>query len=309
MGLQFVRTTVETAYAVFPTTPGMGTQLDLFLTSDNDMTVRAQPQFSPIRDAGVGNRLIRMIPGRTLVNGKFDSYLFPSQAAYILNLAAGLTGTAPCIDLPSFTIDHLIDRDFDCGKEYRRYLGCKIGKLSLKSDMSESGWLWSFDADVVASKPATITGTDFPTPALSAYPADDPFQFFQTAGNVSINGSVRSNYQSLGVDIDNVILPFSDEHIYPSSVTWFGRTVTFTIKLRYKSPADRLLYEAGTKMAASIEIDTGTHTLTMNFGGQTLITACTDALPMGGYFTQTLAFTALMDPSLGTPTDFSATVT
>lgn len=309
MGLQFVKLTQETAYAVFPTSPATGTQLDLFLTSDNDMTVRAQPQFSPIRDAGFGNRLTRMIPGRTLVNGKFDSYLFPSQALLLMTLAAGLTGTAPCTDLPSFSIDHLIDRDVDCGKEYRRYLGCKIGKFSLKSDMSESGWLWSLDAEVVGSKPGTITGTDFPTPALSAYPADDPFQYFQTAGLVSINGATRTNYQSLSVDVDNVILPFSDENIYPSSVNWFGRTVTFTIKLRYKSPADRLLYEAGTKMPASIEINTGTHTLTLSFGNQAIITACTDALPMGGYFTQTLAFTALMDPSLGTPTDFSFTVT
>lgn len=309
MGLQFVRFTKESVYNTFPTSPPSGSQIDPFLTSDNDMTVRVMPMFSDIRDAGTGNRLIRRIPGRRKVGGAFSTYLFPSQAAYFLDLGTGLVGSAPCIDLPSFSIDHLIDRDFDCGKEYRRYTGCKFAKVSLKSDMSEGGWLWGLDADIVGSTPRTITGTDFPTPALSAYPVDDPFQFFQTAGNVSINGAVRTNYQSLSLDIANVVEPFADENIYASDVKWLGRTVTFSIKIRYKSPADRLLYEAGTKMAASIIVDNGTHALTLQFGTQTIIDSVADALPMGGFFTQTLSFTSLMDPSLGTPTDFSYSIT
>lgn len=318
MGLQFVRTTLESTFNTFPGTPPGGSQIDLFMTSDNDMTVRAQPMFSPIRDAGTGSRLVRMIPGRTKVGGGFSSFLFPSQTSYLLGLATGtatsgtggvLIGAAPCLDLPSFTIDHLIDRDFDCGKEYARYTGNKISRFNLKSDMSEGGWLWSFDAEVIGSTKRTITGSDFATPALSAYPTDDPYQYFHTAGNVSINGGVRTNYQSLSLDIQNTIEAFADENIYASDVKWLSRTITFTIKSRYKSPADRLLYEAGTKVPASIEINNGTHTITFNFGNQCIITSVTDGLPMGGIFTQTLTFTPMMDSTLSPPTDFSFTVT
>lgn len=309
MGQQYTRFTQEAAFGVFNTSPSANQQFDLYLTTDSDMTTRAEPEFTPIRDAGFGNRLIRMIQGHTKVGGNVNTYLFPSQTLFWMNIAAGLVGTAPCLNLPTFTIDHLAVRDYDCGKEYRRYLGNMISKLTLKSDSTANGWLWSVMAESMGAVPATITISDYPTPPLSAYASDDPYNFNQTLGLVSINSAVQSNYQNLTIDIANTIQAFADENIYASSVNWFGRTVTVDITLRYKSPAFRLLYEVGTKMPITLEINTGSHTLTLNFGAQCIIQKCSDVWPMGGYFVQQLSFTAMMDPTLSPPSDLAYTTT
>jgi hypothetical protein len=307
MGLQFVRLTKEVVFNTFPVTPDPIVSTDLYLPQDNAMGVRPTPVFWEIRDAGVGNRLVRRKPGRITVGGPFSTYLFPSQTAFLMDLAATLVGTPPCIGLKSFSIDHAIVRDFNCGTDFRRYTGNLFGTLNLKSDMSDAGWLWSVSGNIIGSTPRAITVTDFPIPALSSYPADDPYLYQHTAGNVTI-GSVRSNYQSLELNIANEVVPFADENVYASDVRWFGRTVTFTIKIRLKSAADRLTYEAGTTQAASIQIDNSTHSITFDFGSNVITDSVVDELPRNGYFMQTLSFTSMMDASLGTPTDLTITI-
>lgn len=308
MGLQIVRFTKETTYNTFPTTPGAGTQQYFFIPVDDAVTILPEPQFFQIRDAGVGNRVIVQNVGRVNVGGDFQTYLFPSQMAYLKTLM-DLVGTAPCLDVASFAVDRGIYlEDGACGRADRRYTGCKLGALTLSSDSTAQGSLFMLKGSVVGSTPRAITDTDLPVPALSAYPADDPYLFFQTAGKLTI-GSARTNYQSLSLSVGNVLQPFPDESKFYGRIGWFGRTVTLTAKLLYKSNADRLSYEAGTKMDASLAIDNGITTTTFDLGGNALITSLSDSLPLGDYFTQTIAITALMDRTLGTPTDFTITVT
>jgi hypothetical protein len=311
-GLQLVRLTKEVAYNTFPTSPAGGTQQDIFLPVGNAMTVRAMPQFSEIRDAGQANRKIRKNIGRTAVSGSIQSLLFPTQAAYVLDLAAGITGVAPCLDLPSFSIDNLQVLPV-CASVYRRYTGCKVGQFTITADQSEGGMYASWKADIMGSTPRTITSTDFPTPALSAFPADDPFEFFHIAGHVTIGGA-RTDIQSLQFTINNMTKSFPNEARYVSNVGWFGRDVGLSMKLLYKSNSDRQHYEQGDKQAVSIAFDTGVSTLTLNMQAVNNIDSVEDDLPLDDFFTQTLSLSALVDPAStagpgGSATDFSFAVT
>lgn len=307
MGLQAVRITQEVAYNTYPSSPATGTFTDIFLPVDDAMSVRPTPQFWQINDASQGNRPIRRNVGRTNITGTLQTYLFPSQAGLLMGLATTLTGTAPCLDLNSFTIDHAIFRDGNCAVDYRRYTGCKFGNVTLTADNTDQGCLLMFKGDVIASTPRVITVTDFPTPALSAYPADDPFLFYQTSSHFTI-GTVRTNYQSLSLSVANVLKSFMDESIYVSSVDWFGRTTNLSAKLKYKAFTDRSNYEIGTKQAASVKFDNGTHSVLFDLGGQAIFDAVSDSLPLADYFTQSISMTSLVDPSLGTPTDLTVTV-
>ena len=309
MAVQYVRLTQEVVYNAVPALPAAGTQIDLFLPESNAMSIRPEAKFWEVRDSGVGNRLVRRNVGRTSVGGAISTYLFPSQTAYLLNLATNLGTAAPCYNLPSFTVDHLIYSDVaGCATTYRRYTGCKINKLALAADMSDNGCLWSAKLDIIGSTPRVITSTDFPAPPLSAYPTDDPYLFYQAAGYLSI-GTTRTNFQSLSIDIDNVVKPFVDENIYVSSVDWFGRTIGLAAKLRYKGNADRATYEAGTKQAVSLELNNGTHTVIFGFGGQVIFDSVDDDIPLDGQMTQAIHLTSMMDSTLATPTDLTITTT
>lgn len=305
MPAQFVRLTTESTYNAYNSA---GATLDLFLPSGNAQTIRPDAKFWEIADAGVGNRLVRRNVGWTSVGGTISTLLFPSQAPALLALAATFVSSPPCYDIASFTVDHAIFLDFGCTAIYRRYTGCKISNLALSADMSDGGYPWVAKIDVIGSTPRTITSSDFATPTLGSYPADDPYLFGEAAGNVVV-GAARTNFQSLSVVVANTIGAFRDENPYASSVSWFSRRIGFGGKFRFKSNADRLLYEAGTKQAASLELNNGTHTVTFGFGGQTIIDSIADDLPMNDFDTYTLSMTSMMDGTLSPPTDLTITTT
>src|ERR1700727_472282 len=97
--VQFCRLTAEATYNTYNS---MGAVTEIFLTDDNDQTVRPMPDYYKIRDSGVGNRLVRSNVGWTGITGQIRTYLFPSQTAAILGYATTLSGS-PCLDLGSFT--------------------------------------------------------------------------------------------------------------------------------------------------------------------------------------------------------------
>lgn len=300
--VQFCRITTESTFNAYNS---MGTVIEPFLTQDNDMTVRPIPEEYIIRDAGVGNRPVRKNVGWTGVSGNISTYLFPSQTATLIGLATTLSGS-PCIDLGSCTIDHVIFDNNACGAIYRRYTGCKIGNLTLHGESTAQGQLISMSMDFIGSTPRTITVTDYPTPAFGTYPTDDPYLFLQSAGAFTI-GSTRSNYQSFDVKFANSVMALRDESLYASMITWFGRDINLGINGLLKNNTDRANYEAGTKVAASLELNTGTHTITMQFGLQVAYNTVTDNLPLANFYMQSLDMSPLMDATQSPPTDFSFT--
>jgi hypothetical protein len=308
MGLQLCRMTKETSFGVFNSA---GAHNDIFLPMGDAMTVRVDPQMWSIRDAGQGNRLIRMSVGRKNVGGALSTYLFPTQTAFMLDLSSGLTGSAPCFDLPSFTLDHIIYKDETCGIVGTRYLGCKFAEVAISCDDSDQGCLTMFKGAIIGSTAVAITLTDFPNPALSAYPADDPYQLYHTAENTGslVIGGARTNYKSLSVGIKNVLKPFGGEQRFASKVGYFGRNIDFSATLLYKGNTDRADYEAGTKKAVAVTWDNGTHTAILDLGSKVALTAVTDAFPLDDYYMQTVSGQALVDPALSPATDLTVTTT
>lgn len=313
MGYQIVRMTREVTYGVFPTgTLAAGSQQDIFLPENDAMSVRVEPKMWSIRDAGQGNRKIRMSVGRKDVSGALATYLFPTQTPFFLGLVAGLTGTPPCYRLPSFSIDHLI-YDQDCGVKGVRYLGCKFGDGTLACDNSEQGCLTSFKGSILGSTSAALTlPDDFPVPSLSAYPGEDPFQFYHTAENsglLTVN-SARHGYTSLSVGFKNVLKAFMGERRFASRVDWFGRDITLDLNFLYANGStDRADYEAGTAKAVSVKFDNGTNTALLDFGANVKIASVKDTFPLDGYYMQQVSFEPLVDGTLTPASDFVLTTT
>lgn len=307
MGLTMVRITQEAVFNTFNTGAAAGLKADIFLPSADACTVQKTPMFTPIRDAGVGNRLIRRLPGRYTVGGSLNTYLFPSQALLLTNLATEFVGSTPCLDIPSFTLDQVMLLDDNCLAIYQRTTGCKIAKLDLSADQSDSGYRMMAKMDIMGSiYNDTITVTDFPTPVFSAYPADNPFAFSDLAGNLTID-SVRTNFQSFNLSIANVLKGFPDENLYMSSIGWKGRDVTMSTKLKYKAATDRQSWNTGALHAISAEFNNGTHTVTFDLKSSNSFTAVSDSRPLDDYYTQTISAEAMVDPSA--LTDLAITVT
>lgn len=307
MGYQMVRITQEATYNVFNTSATSGQKADIFLTSGDACTVQKTPQYVPLRDSGVGNRMIKRFPGRYTVGGGLKTPLFPSQALLLTSLAANLTGSAPCYDLPSFTLDRLFFLDDSCATVYQRTTGCKIDQFTLSADMSDGGFFLMADMQIMGSKyDDTITNTDFPTQSLSAYPLDDPYLFYNLAGNLTID-TVRTKFQSFTLSIDNILKSFPDETLYVGSVGWKGRDVTWSTKLLYQTQTDRRAWNTGGLHTVSATFNNGTHSVAFNLEASNSYTSVGDSMPLDDYYTQTLSGQSLMDQASGT--DLAITVT
>ncbi len=310
MALQMVRLTEEATYNVF--NPSMTPpQLLLFLPMGDACTVQKMPQYEPIRDAGVGNRMIRRILGRYEVKGSIKTFLFPSQASLLTSWAATLVNSSPCLDLKSFTVDRAIFLDQTCTPIRQRSLGCKIDKFELTADNSDNSFLLNVNMDIIGSKyDDTITGSDFPTPSYSSYPTDNPFEFYQLAAGVSgimnINGA-RTNFQSFMLSINNMLQPFPDENLFPSYVGWFGRDVTWSARTLYKSAADRVVWNTGALVTVEAKFNNGTHAVDFNLQASNSYTSVVDSLPIDNFFTQTVSGQSLLDQS--SDSDLAITVT
>jgi hypothetical protein len=300
--MEVLRLVKEETYGVYDTTTPV--QDEIFLPVGNAFTVRTNPTFWTVTDASRGNRLVRMNVARKPVGGTLQTYGFPSQMAFLLDFAAGLVGEDPCLDLPSFSADYA-QYGAGCVPIRKRYLGNKFGGFTLRADSSDQGCILSVNADVVGSTVADIASGDLPELPLTSYPTDDPYIFFEVAGHLTIGGA-RTNFQSLEVSIANVTKSFMDENQFAQKVQYFGRTVTFNAKLLLKSDADRILYEAGTPQAVSIQFVKGSNTLTLDLQGMAKISSLADDVPLDDFATQTIGMTALVDPATGT--DFSYTV-
>lgn len=312
MGLELTRFTKEVTYGTYVTSPAGGTQFDLFLPTGDDMSVRTNVAFWEITDAGQGNRLIKKNAGRKQVSGGISTYLFPSQAPFMIALGSGLTGTAPCYDLPSFSIDHMIYLDNGCLKIGKRYVGCKFTTVDISCSDSDSDPMVMFKGGIIGSLATDITITDFPNPNLSAYPADDPYLIYNTAENTGALtiGTARHNYKNLNFSIANVVKPFGGEKRFNQLVGYFGRRVTFSTTLLHAANTDRAAYEAGTKVAVSVLWDNGVNTCKLDLGANVNVDMVQDQHPLDDYFKQTLSFTSVMDPATGPPsTDLAVTFT
>jgi hypothetical protein len=303
--MEVVRLTKETTYGTYA---AGNPHQDIFLPVANAMSVRVKPSFWRITDASRGNRPVRANVARKPINGALQAYLFPTQAAWFMDIGTGLVGTDPCYDLPSFTIDHGLYVD-GCAVIYKRYLGCKASQFRLSADQTEQGCLVSISMGIVGSTAAAITSTDLPAQALTSYPSEDPYLLFdltEGTGNLTI-GSTQLDFQTIDLTVNNSTKAFMGAQRFAQRVRYFGRNISFASKVLHVDNTFRADYEAGTKKAVSFKFDDGVHTLTVNLQGKNNTEGVDDSTPFDDFPTQSISLTALVDPATGT--DLSYTVT
>lgn len=300
MALQMLRLTQETTYNTFQTSAPSNQQALIYLPMGDGCTIQKTPMYIPLRDAGQGNRMTRRLLGRYTVGGSIKTPLFPSQAALLLGWASTFVGTTPCLNLHSFTVDRVMFLDDTCTPIYQRTTGCKIDKFDLMADATDSGFLLNCSIDVMGSiYDDTITVTDFPTPSYTSYPVDNPYEFFHLAGNLTINAA-RTNFSSFSLSIDNILKSFAQETPNVGNIDYFGRDITWSSKVKYKSAADRQTWNTGALFPVSAEFNNGAHSVTFNLEASNSFTGVGDSMPIDDYFTQTISGQALLDQTANT---------
>lgn len=298
MPREILQITPEATQGVF-NSAGAHTIIDL--PADDSFTLRPAPNFFDIPSAASDNLITYTGSATENLSGKLQVYVRPGQAAVLAAAIAGVTGSV-CKTLPTYTIDHAIFiEDGSCTPVYRRYLGCMFdGGFSL--DNSAQGCLMMFSMDVKALSPATITGTDFPTPAFGSYDyAERPFTFEDSFGAITLGGADISQFvESLSYSAGNIITQFRGGGKFYTANHYGGRRPTITMRLLYYSAQERIDFEAITAKSLNIVFTNNVHTLTLAFGNKNYYRTVTDNTKLGDFHRQTVMLQNIMDPATGT---------
>jgi hypothetical protein len=209
--------------------------------------------------------------------------------------------------LQSFTVDHAIVMD-DSGSTtvYRRYLGTMVQQASITA--GEQNQLMRMSLQLIAQQPATITGTDFPAPAATAYPIDAPYVFEHVSGAFTL-GSSRTELEEFNLTIQNHLDPHFMASQYLTRCKYCGRDVNFSTRFPYITTIDRTDLESVTAVAASAIFTNGSHVLTFQMNSQNFYAKVDDDLALDKVHLQAIDMEAYFDTTAGTPNDFVLTAT
>ncbi|AGA28382.1 phage tail tube protein [Singulisphaera acidiphila] len=300
MAREFLRWTPELTWGTFDSTST--TAQIIQLDQNNAFTMRPSPVSWQIRSAGGYSRRVQTGSSKTSLQGGLNILCYGSQMA---TLMPAINATSANV-LKSATIDHcIVMEDNSSTKVYRRYLGCMVNQAVFSA--SESNQLMRCNIQLTAKQPATITATDFPEPAASAYPYDAPYVFEMAAGGLTI-GSSRVEFEEFNITIKNVLDPRFMAGQYLSRLKYCGRDVDWTTRFPYITSLDRADYEAVTPVAASITFTNGTHSLAFNFNANNYKMKADDDLAMDKVYLQSIEGSCFFDPTAGTPNDLTVTV-
>jgi hypothetical protein len=264
---QALRITKETTAGVFPTTPAAGTQANIRVT--NPVTDMPKPIVWDIRDAASSGRRVQTGSDQNQTMLKFSTPLYFSQAGLIL--PAFRTPVAGLPGLTTFTID-MFDRMEDSGatRYFTRMLGQTPESMSLKVSNSGNGVIAMLDLSFVGRTWShAITSTDFPDPALTAFP-NDPVHLKHLIGGVAL-GSQTANFKSFSIDVKNVLDVIYDENPNPIPQFYGNRDVNWSIDFRFNNASLRADYENVIAKTASFAFTDGTTTITFNLQGANYI--------------------------------------
>lgn len=279
---QWLAVTPETTYGTYNTA---GSPTWIRLWDSNAFTMRPRPLVATIRSADGGNRRRQRVASRQFSSGALSTLFYPSQASVLLNWAATLSSYVP----QSCTIDH-----WD-GVRARRYLGCLVKTLAIRSAATENDGVATLAFELVALQPAS-PDPSLPEPAATLFPVETPYTHQQSAGLVTI-GSTRSKYRSLEITIGNRLVPTWDESVYPTAIYWTGRDIDFSTAIQYLSATDRASFESQTPLACSVGWSQASpaHSVAMNFEAANYLDRVIDDLPLDGAGYQSLSLQSFFD--------------
>lgn len=264
---QALRLTKETTPGVMPTTPAVGTQALIRLTSPvND---QPKPIVWDIRDAASSGRRVQTGSDQNQTTIKIQTPLYFSQAGLLL--PAFCTPVAGLPGLTTFTIDqfHRME-DASATRFFTRMLGCTPQNMSIKVTNSGNGVIAMLDMTFIGRTwNHTITSTDFPEPALTDYP-NDPVHLKHLIGQVAL-GTQTTQFKSFDISVNNVLDAIYDENPNPTPQFYGNREVNWTIDFRFATAALRTDYENVVAKTASFGFSDGTNTITFNLQGANYI--------------------------------------
>lgn len=295
--------TQEAVYGTFNSGATSGQKSLLRLGKDNAVDAEHDPIFYTTREAGLYNTKGQTGSAQFMPKLKISTGLYMSQAKLLLGF---LRPTGTPYDLKSFTLDRLMMEENSSGTlAYRRYTGCKIETASITATNQGEGVKFQLDMTGTFTGFATITATDFPMPAPTDYPSDQPLVFQMLGGGNLIFGSARSKFRGFKLDIKNILGPEYDENPFPDA-RWMGSDVSFETAFRWVSETDRAAYRAVTARAASAVLTDGTTTITFGMGGNNYLTKLDQKRPLGNRFYEDATADAYFDTAA--VTDLSITV-
>ena len=219
-----------------------GTTISPSLDKPNAMTMRVMPQRQIIRTADGGNRRKWVVANRAVCTGTLNTLMHPDQATFWAT-ALTPTGTPPV--LPSITIDF-----WDTIQAWR-FLGAVI--TDFKITASATADYVPVSVSFIAQK-RDGTFTTFAQPAETVYSTLTPYAFVESAGNVKLGGSAITLYNTMSIDIKNVIKGTWDEQSYITSALYCGRDIDFTLGPQYLATTYRTDFTAQTAMTWQLEL-------------------------------------------------------
>jgi hypothetical protein len=301
--------------------PTLGTDmLYIRLADGNAFKMRAKPVIQPVMYGGGFAVQAEAISDHYGVEGTLDTLLYPTQAQLLLDWAStrinsGQTSpwvtTEPPGDLASCTIYHAIKQSTGA-YNLKQFSGVKVS--SWKVDVSRDATIAKLSLGLIGSKQVGFgtetgdpTSTPFPAPAETNYPTS-PYTFAMTGGQLSIGGSTRSGYASLGLEVANTVDGEWFETAYRQVIQFLGRSSKMMAKLYYKpSPNDGIAYELLTAQAASVTFqnNVSNQNLTITYNGQNTITELPYDLPLDKVYMIDMTLQNRFDPSAPGDISFS----
>jgi hypothetical protein len=303
----------ESALGVVMTSPIAGTNsMYIRLDGNNAFNMRMKPKKYEVGyGGGVPTKVIRGADSYETV-GVLKTQLYPVQAQMLMSWAAvpintGQTSPWPTSeiagDLASNSVYFGYQRS-DGTFRRRRAPGCKVSGWSLSCSRQDPILRASFT--LVAQKmvgnevdsSSDPNGTEFPFPTDDTSYPTGPYLFSHTSGNLTI-GTSRTQFESIQIDVQNVVKSPPFDQKFPQLVRYLGRSQsTLKAKLNLKaSPDDRVNFESQTAMSASVEWNNGTHTFTLNFNGNNVIDDIGDDFPDEDIYEYDLTLANLRDTS------------
>jgi hypothetical protein len=318
---EFLYIVQESALGTPVSSPVIGTNsLCIRLIDGNSFTMYAKPVQERIPYGGGLAVTSQVVSDHYECKGQLKTKLYASQAQFLLNWAlfrinsaqtSPWTTTELAGDLASCSVYHAV-RKSD-GTYYRKVFGgTKVAGCRIEVSRDSTTAMLTLDLQASTQTGfGTDTGdpttTPFPVPTEAQMPLS-PYTFNQTAGQLSIGGSTRTQYRDLSIDVKNALSGEWFESQGLSILNFFGRESTLSTTLYFKgSPDDRSPFELSTPQAASVTFENGVtgQNLTVTFNSQNVVTDLPWDLPLDKAYTQKLNMLNTFDQTAAEDIGFS----
>lgn len=238
----------------------------------------------------------RVIGETETIEGTIRTLLYPAQAPLLLGWAFmpivdGTPDTPWETDEPdgefaSMALD-LGYRDDDGNARSLRLLGGKVTAATLSA--ARGTRQGAFMLELTARFSSTTTAGS--TPDAGDYPTGAPYFLSSTSGNLSVNSSTISNYDSLSISAAYTVDARYDESTYVSRIRHRRREHTLTIGGILKHTPDWRALQTGrtafsTTLAMNYPGGAGQQQISWDWGDNCLMREWSRSLPLGGARTQ-----------------------